>query len=119
MLLSDILIMRESDVASLVEFPALPPRPPPPPARPTTSGLGGTMDARENNVALAHPYHEWKWCSKFGWIPPSGLGGDSVTDKWTVDRRMDGRRETKKLLSHTLSMSRSDAASLVEFHPVV
>ena len=38
-------------------------------------------DAQKNNAALAHPYHEGKRCSKFGRIPPSGLGGDSVTDR--------------------------------------
>ena len=27
------------------------------------------------NVALAHPYHAGKSCSKFGYIPHSGLGG--------------------------------------------
>ena len=27
------------------------------------------------NVALAHPYHVRKSCSKFGQIPLSGLGG--------------------------------------------
>ena len=41
------------------------------------------MNAQKNNVALSHPYHEGKWCSKFGKILPSGLGGDSVTDIWT------------------------------------
>ena len=39
----------------------------------------------KNNVALAHPYHQGKPCSKCGYIPPSGLGGDRVTDRW-----MDG-----------------------------
>ena len=36
------------------------------------------MHRQKNNVALAHPYHEGKSCSKFCLIPPSGLGGDSV-----------------------------------------
>ena len=48
------------------------------------------MDARwKNNIALAQPYHKGKSCSKFGQIPPSGLGGDGLTD-----RQMD--RETEK-----------------------
>ena len=46
---------------------------------------GRRTDGREKNVALAHPYHEGKWRTKFGWIPPNGLGGDIVTDKWTDD----------------------------------
>ena len=45
---------------------------------------------------------------------PSGLGGDSVTDRWTDD----GCTE-KMLLSHTLTMRRCDVASLVEFRQVV
>ena len=39
-------------------------------------------DGQKNNVALAHPYHEGKSCSKFGYIPPSGLGRDSRVDGW-------------------------------------
>ena len=31
-------------------------------------------------------------CNKFGWIPPSSLGGDSLTDRWT-DAQADGRTE--------------------------
>ena len=46
----------------------------------------------KNNVALAHP--EEKWCSKFGWIQPSGLGEDSMTDRWTDAQK-------KKCCSHT------------------
>ena len=42
------------------------------------------MDVRrKNNIALGHPYYEGKSCSKFGEILPSGLGGDSVMDRWT------------------------------------
>ena len=40
----------------------------------------------ENNVALTHPYHMGKSCSKFGKYLPSGLG-DSVSD-----RLMDGQK---------------------------
>ena len=72
------------------------------------------LDEQKINVALAHPYHEGKWCSKFGCIPPSGLGGDSMTDRWTDD----GRTE-KMLLSHILTMRGSDVTSLDEFRPVV
>ena len=56
-LLSHTLTMSGSDEASLVDSP---------------SGLGVDsvmdrwMDAQKNNVAFAHPYHEGKWCSKFG-----------------------------------------------------
>ena len=39
---------------------------------------------RQNNFALTHTYHEGKGCSKLGRIPPSGLGGDSVTHRRTV-----------------------------------
>ena len=48
------------------------------------------MDARKSNVTLAHPYHEGKLCSKFGRIPPCGLGGDSVTDGQAVGRTDGG-----------------------------
>ena len=41
------------------------------------------MERRKNNVALAHPYPKGKSCSKFGYIPPSGLGRNSVTEEWT------------------------------------
>ena len=42
----------------------------------------------KNNVGIAHPYHAEKSCNKFGFIPPNGLGGDSVradgrTNGWT------------------------------------
>ena len=42
------------------------------------------MDEWKNNVALAHPYEEGKWYSKFGWNQPSGLG-DSMTARWRED----------------------------------
>ena len=109
MLLSHILTMRGSDVASLIEF------------RPVVKEEiewrtdGRTTDARKNNVTLAQPYHKGKWCSKFGWIPPSGLGGDRVTDRW----KDDGRTEKIMLLLHNLTIRGSDVASLVEFRLVV
>ena len=38
----------------------------------------------KNNVAVAHlTTHAGKSCSKFGEVPPSDLGGDSMTDRWT------------------------------------
>ena len=41
----------------------------------------------KNNVALAHLYNEGKWCSKFGWVPTSGLGAlEEIT--WQTDERM-------------------------------
>ena len=43
------------------------------------------MDGWKNNVALAHPYHIMRLCSQFGYILSSGLGGDSMMDRW-----MDG-----------------------------
>ena len=55
----------------------------------------GQTDARKNNAAVVQPYHKGKWCCKFGWIPPNGLGGDSVTDKGTDDGHMDGRTHRK------------------------
>ena len=63
------------------------------------------MDARKdgrtvNNVALTHPFHEENLVG-----PPSDLGGDSVTDKWTDAGRMGGQTHGKiMLLSHTLAM---------------
>ena len=53
--------------------------------------------AWKNNVALAHPYHEEKWYSKFGWILPSGLGGDSVMDGWWMHRQMDAWKNSVAL----------------------
>ena len=44
-----------------------------------------TDGAGETNVALEHPYHEGKSCSRFGQIPSTGLGGDRV-----MDGRADG-----------------------------
>ena len=43
----------------------------------------GRADAQKDNVALAHLYHEMKRCRKFGRIPLSGLGRDSVTGRQT------------------------------------
>ena len=51
----------------------------------------GRNDAQKNNAALAYPYHEGKRCSKFGRIPSSGLGVDSVKDRRT-DGYTDGWR---------------------------
>ena len=45
--------------------------------------MDGWKDRQKRNVALASPYHEGKPCSKFDYIPPSGLGGDNVTDGLT------------------------------------
>ena len=81
MLLLHTFTMRGSDVASLTEF------------YPvvyeeiewhTNERMTDAWTDRcmENNVALAHPYQEAKWCSKFGRIPSSGLGGDSAMDRF-------------------------------------
>ena len=70
--------------------------------------------------ALPHTYHEGRPCGKFGLIPPSGLGGDIVMDRWTDDGRMDGRTHGKiMLLSHFLTTRGSDVTSLVTFCRVV
>ena len=45
---------------------------------------------RKNIVALAHPYHAIKSCSKVDDIPLSGLSGEIVTDGWTDDRKAGG-----------------------------
>ena len=50
----------------------------------------GWTAALKNNIALSHPYHEGKWCSKSGWIPFTGLGGDSLTDRWMDDGCIEG-----------------------------
>ena len=48
---------------------------------------GRMTDTPKNNVALAHLYNEGKWCSKFGWVPTSGLGAlEEIT--WQTDERM-------------------------------
>ena len=47
----------------------------------TDDGYTNGRTDRKNNVALAHLYHEGKWCSKFGSIPPGGLGENSVSDR--------------------------------------
>ena len=49
-------------------------------------------------------------------VLPSGIGGDSVTDRWTDAGWTNGKI---MLLLHTLTMRGSDVASLVEFCPVV
>ena len=78
----------------------------------TINSFARTDGRMENNVTLAHCNHEGKWCSKFGLIPPSGLGGDSVADRRRTDEKI-------RLLSHTLNLRGSDVASLVEFRPVI
>ena len=78
------------------------------------------MDGRkEKNVALAHPYREGKSWSKFGWIPPSCLGGDGMTDRWTDDGRMDGRTHGKNnvALAHPNHEGKW-CSKFVEFCPV-
>ena len=40
----------------------------------------GWMDRKI--MLLLHTYHTGKSCIKFGYIPPSGLGGDSMTNRW-------------------------------------
>ena len=43
-------------------------------------------DRWTDELTLTHPYPERKSCSKSGYIPPCGLGGDSVMDRWTDTR---------------------------------
>ena len=58
--------------------------------------------------------------SQFGSIPPSGLGEDSVTDRWTDGGCMNGWAHGKMmLLSNTLTMRGSDVTGLAEIRPVV
>ena len=45
-------------------------------------------------VALAHPYHAGKPCSKFASIPPSALGGDRK------NRNKEKKKEKKKKLQY-------------------
>ena len=46
--------------------------------------MDGWMDGK---IILLHPYHAWKLCSKFEYIPSSGLGGACMmnTDRWTAE----------------------------------
>ena len=74
--LSHILTVRGIHVASLVKF--------------------RQVDGRKNNVAPAHPYHVENSCNKSGLIPPSGLGGHSMTARWTGGRTPDRRADGKK-----------------------
>ena len=39
---------------------------------------------RPNKSVVACPIHVSNSKTKFGWISPNGLGGDSKTDRWTV-----------------------------------
>ena len=48
----------------------------------------GHQVAGPKKYALAHPIYVSNSHTKFGWISPYGLGGDSVTDG-----RTDGRTE--------------------------
>ena len=102
-----------------------------------------------NRLALAHPYHERKSCSKFGSILPSGLGGNSVVDRWTdpgrknnialvhpyhdgnspnsnkrgdsmTDRWVDARQmDVKIVLLSHILTMRGSQAAIVKFRPVV
>ena len=74
MLLLQTLTTKGRDVVSLVEFRLVVKE------KMAWQTNRRTTDARKNNVALAHNYHEGKRCSKFGRTPPSGLGRDSVMD---------------------------------------
>ena len=56
-------------------------------------------NVQKNNFALAHPYHEGKWGSKFGWIPSGGLGGDSMMDRW-MDKGCTDARKNNVALAH-------------------
>ena len=38
-------------------------------------------------IAVARPIHVSNSHTKFGWISSNGLGGDSITDRWTYRRR--------------------------------
>ena len=58
-----------------------------------TDGL--TDGQTEKYVAITHPYYAGKSCSKFGLIPPSGLGGNSVTDGWTDGQTQMDRQRAK------------------------
>ena len=65
----------------------------------------GRIDGKNMYIALAHPYHAGKPCSKFGLIPssglgcaedaglipPSGLGGGSVRADGRTNGRTDGK----------------------------
>ena len=51
------------------------------------------------NVAITHPYHEGKLCSKFGLIPPIGLGGDRVMNGrgcLQYPHRLEKKKKKKK-----------------------
>ena len=78
---------RESHVAILVKF------------RPVLKEkIAWRTDRQKNNVVIAHPYHAGKSCSKFGLIPPSGLGGSVRADGQT-NGRTGGRTDEKIMYS--------------------
>ena len=41
--------------------------------------------AGEKKIAVARPIHVSNSHTKFGRISSNGLGGDSITDRWTAD----------------------------------
>ena len=52
----------------------------------------GPRGRGQKKYAIARPIHVSNPHTKFGWISPNGLGGDSVTDRRT-DGRTDGQTD--------------------------
>ena len=64
-------------------------------------------DGQYEGLILTHPYHERKSCSKFGLSLHSGLGGDSVIDRWKDTGRMDAKRNNNIVLAYPYYLGKS------------
>ena len=60
-----------------------------------------------DGLALTHPYHERKSCRKFGQNPPSGLKGDSMTDRWMDIVQMEVGRKNNIALAYPYDVGKS------------
>ena len=49
----------------------------------------GPRGRGQKKFDVAHPIHVSNSHTKFGWISSNGLGGNSITDRWT-DKQTDG-----------------------------
>ena len=73
--------------------------------------IASRTDGLIYGLALACPENESKSIIKFSKIPPSGLGGDSVTDRWTDAGR-------KNIVALTRPYYKGKSCSRVKFRRV-